>query len=809
MRTLLTILFLGCISTFANKTSAEIYHSLEKVHALKRVLYLAAHPDDENTRALAWFSLEQKAETAYLSLTRGDGGQNLIGDELSESLGVLRTQELLAARSHDQARQFFTRAVDFGYSKTADETLAKWGKDEILSDVVRVIRKFKPEVIITRFPPDKRGGHGHHTASAMLAIEAFSKAADPNYEPDQVKAFGVWQTEAVYWNTSIWWDKELDKKAEGNDGYIVKDIGGYDPLLGMSYNEIGTVARSQHKCQGFGAVLERGSRIEYFEHLAGNKFEADFFENNNRSWSTLISSEFEKAFNEVLTTFDFKEPSNNVPKLVSLRNQLASISGTPFDGIRDEKIEQLNDVIIDCLGLHIHLLTDDYAYVKGEDIVVNIEAINRSELSITIVAIDDKEIALKLNQNEVIEHQLKRTNKAKLSTPYWLANEFDMLFQVPSKDYIGDAENAPTFSSKIRLSIEGKELDIDVPVIKKWRDPSYGERQRETISAPQFSVNFDQPTAILKEGTETTVRLKVHAFQDQLNEVINLKAPSGWNVNPAKLEFKNLNKHQEVWFEVQLKPTANAINGDLEILTVSDENTFAFHEITYDHIPTQVIFKPTKLRCVALDAKIIPGKVAYIKGAGDAVATAIEQLGFEVSLFEVDDLASLDLSGYQTVVMGIRIYNVYPELRNFESKLEAYVKNGGNLIMQYNTASRSGGNEYGPIPFSVTRNRVTEEDAEVTFLAPKHELLNKPNKISPADFEDWVQERGLYFAGDWDERFEPILSWYDKGEEPQSGALIVAKHGKGRFMYTGISFFRELPNGVEGAYRLFANLLSY
>ncbi|MDC3352183.1 PIG-L family deacetylase, partial [Crocinitomicaceae bacterium] len=294
MRTILTFLLLGCLSAFSNETSAEIYHSLQKVHSLKRVLYLAAHPDDENTRALAWFSLEGKAETAYLSLTRGDGGQNLIGDELSESLGVLRTQELLAARSHDQARQFFTRAVDFGYSKSAEETLDKWGKDEILSDVVRVIRKFKPDVIITRFPPDKRGGHGHHTASAMLAIEAYSKAADPTYEPDQVAEFGVWQTDAVYWNTSIWWDKELDEKAEGNSEYIKKDIGGYDPLLGMSYNEIGTIARSQHKCQGFGAVIERGSRVEYFEHLEGTKLKNDFFENNNRSWSTLISADFER-----------------------------------------------------------------------------------------------------------------------------------------------------------------------------------------------------------------------------------------------------------------------------------------------------------------------------------------------------------------------------------------------------------------------------------------------------------------------------------------------------------------------------------
>lgn len=809
MRTILTFLLLGCLSAFSNETSAEIYHSLQKVHSLKRVLYLAAHPDDENTRALAWFSLEGKAETAYLSLTRGDGGQNLIGDELSESLGVLRTQELLAARSHDQARQFFTRAVDFGYSKSAEETLDKWGKDEILSDVVRVIRKFKPDVIITRFPPDKRGGHGHHTASAMLAIEAYSKAADPTYETDQVAEFGVWQTDAVYWNTSIWWDKELDEKAEGNSEYIKKDIGGYDPLLGMSYNEIGTIARSQHKCQGFGAVIERGSRVEYFEHLEGTKLKNDFFENNNRSWSTLISADFEREFNLALTNFNFVEPWKNVPLLVRLRNQLSSISGTPYAGIRDEKITQLNEVILNCLGLHINILTDDYAYVKGEDFEVNLEAINRSGLPVSIVAVNDREISLQLLNNEVVSHSMTVNNTAKLSTPYWLEKEFGTLFQVPEESLIGDAENKPTFNHKLTLSVEGKQFSVTIPVIKKWRDPSYGERQRETISAPDFSVNFDQPTAILQKGTGTTIRLKVHSFKDELNEEIALKAPTGWSVVPANLKLENLKKHQEVWYEVQVKPTQNAANGNLEVLTSIGKTTYAYNEITYDHIPTQVIFQPAKLRCVALDAKIIPGKVAYIKGAGDAVPTAIEQLGFDLSLFEVEDLATIELSNYQTVVMGIRIYNVHPELRNFESKLDTYVKGGGNLIMQYNTASRSGGNEYGPVPFSVTRKRVTEEDAAVTFLAPKHDLLNKPNKITPVDFENWVQERGLYFAGDWDARFDPILSWHDKGEDPQKGALIVAKHGQGRFIYTGISFFRELPNGVEGAYRLFANLLSY
>jgi LmbE family N-acetylglucosaminyl deacetylase len=810
MRFIFTLFWLGCVTLYANQSSSDIYLNLQKVHSLKRVLYLAAHPDDENTRALAWFSLDQKAETAYLSLTRGDGGQNLIGDELSESLGVLRTQELLAARGHDRARQYFTRAVDFGYSKSAEETLEKWGKETMLSDVVLVIRQFKPDVIITRFPPDERGGHGHHTASALLAIEAFEKAADPNYEPDQVAQFGTWKTEAVYWNSSIWWDKEIDQKAKGNPDYIVKDIGGYSPLIGMSYNEVGTIARSQHKCQGFGAIIERGSRIEYFEHLAGTKFKTDFFEDNNRSWSTLVSADFSKLFDQTLTNFDFKEPANNVPSLLKLHDQLKSISKTPFEMIRNEKVKQLEEVILNCLGLHLEAITNDYAYTTGTSVEFMLEALNRSNMPVSIVSVNQQEIMISLPQNEQVSKSFEAVNSAEMSTPYWLENEFDELFHLSNEDLIGFAKNPPTFELDIQLKIGESMLDWSLPVEHKWRDPSYGERRRETISAPKFSVNFDQKAAILQEGNAANIRLKVHAFENIVHDELRLKAPNGWNVSPEIIQLTQLEKHQESWFEVTLTPDATAKNGHLKVLNNQDSAVYSFTEIAYDHIPTQVIFQPAKVRCVALDAKIKPGKIAYIKGAGDAVPQAIEQLGFELDLFEVNDLATVDLTRYQTVVLGIRIYNVFPELRNFDATLKSYVENGGNLVMQYNTASRSGdGNKYGPVPFSVTRSRVTEEDAAVTFLNTEHPLLNYPNKITQKDFENWVQERGLYFAGNWDDSFQPLFSWHDKGEVPQKGALIVSELGKGRFIYTGISFFRELPNGVEGAYRLFANILSY
>ena len=807
---LLLISTLITTAGFSNKTASEIYVDLQKVHSLKRVLYIAAHPDDENTRALAWFSLGAKAETAYLSLTRGDGGQNLIGDEFSEDLGVLRTQELLAARSIDRANQYFTRAVDFGYSKSAEESFEKWGKAEILSDVVLVIRQFKPDVIITRFPPDKRAGHGHHTASAMLAIEAFEKAADPSFLPEQVKKYGPWKTTAVYWNSSVWWDKDLDEKARKDPSYLIQDIGGYNPLVGMSYNEIGTLARSQHKCQGFGAIVERGSQMEYFKHLAGKQLEQSFFEENRLSWKALVSEEFENQFEEIMQNFDFVAPENNVPALLQLRKKLNAVPPSTLDALRHEKIALLDDIIVNCMGLYLEVVSPDHAFAKGEEVTITYNLTNRSGQTIQLNGIRGREIMLLLPKNETVSKELTFKNETDYTNPYWLKYPFTTLFTVENIADLGKAESAPTFQEKLDLVIGGESVQLTVPITYKWRDPSYGERRREVISTPEYAVNFDQKSVILKEGQEKTIRLNIHAFKENLTDEIRVQTPAGWTANPSTISFSTTAKHEEVWKEVVLTSSKEGQRGIVRFKSSAGEALHSLTEITYDHIPTQVIFKPAEITCIPINAKIKPGNVAYIKGAGDAVPQAIEQLGFDVSLFEVSDLATLDLTGYQSVVLGIRIYNVHAELHNFDQKLFDYVEQGGNLVMQYNTASRSAADKkFGPVPFQISRKRVTEEDSDVRFLAPDHPLMNTPNKITYEDFHNWVQERGLYFADNWDKSFTPLFAWHDKGESDVEGALIVAKHGKGQFVYTGISFFRELPNGVEGAYRLFANILSY
>ncbi len=809
---LLLLLVCSTFSLRANDDPGSIYVNLQKLQSLKRVLYVAAHPDDENTRALAWLSLGEKAETAYFSLTRGDGGQNLIGDELSEKLGVLRTQELLAARSNDGAKQYFSRAVDFGYSKSSEESFQKWGREALLEDLVLMIRMFQPDVIITRFPPDERAGHGHHMASAELAIEAFEKAADSNTFPNQVKDYGTWQTTSIYWNAYWWRSNGSSDEAIDNPDYLIKEIGDYNSLLGMSYNEIGTKARSEHKCQGFGAIIERGSRTEYFKHLGGKKLKESFFEDDQRSWSDMSNLVLDKMFDDVLNNFDFIEVYKNVPALLEIYKELETLPRSYF---KTEKMNRCREIIVDCMGLRAELIGNDYFYIAGQTVDFNLELLNRSPIPVHVDhfaphMLKGEIISLDLEQNKKETYELTIGTSGDFGSPFWLDKPFNDVFDVAHVEGRLRAEGDASVHGTLRLIIDGTQVDLPIEANYKWRDPSYGERSRPVIGAPKFTANFEEKIMLLKPGESQEIRVKVRSFQDNLEGTITWDPLLSWEIKCDEQSFSIDRKGGEAWLTLNVKAIGKNALSDKLVLKDGDGNElFQYQEIAYDHIPTQTIFSPASLDCISMNAKIRSGKVAYIKGVEDAVPTAIATLGFDVEVFEVSDLADLDLSDYQSVVLGIRIYNVHPELRNYDEKLHSYVFEGGNLIMQYNTASRSGSNEFGPKPFTLSRNRVTEEDAEVTFLEPDHDILNSPNKITQEDFENWVQERGLYFAGEWDEAYTPLFSWADQGEEPVLGSLIVMEHGKGQFVYTGISFFRELPKGVVGAYRLFANLLSY
>jgi len=809
--------FVFCASVFAKaQSSSEIYHQLKKFNSFNSALYLAAHPDDENTRVIAWLENGEKARTAYLSLTRGDGGQNLIGNELGAELGIVRTQELLAARRIDGGEQFFTRAVDFGYSKSADESFEKWTKEKILYDAVWVIRKFQPDVIITRFPPDKRGGHGHHTASAIIAIEAFEKAADPNVFPEQLQYLQTWQAQAVYWNSSVWWNKNLDSLARNNDDYLVAQIGDYDELLGMNYNELGTLARSQHKSQGFGVRIERGERLEYFQWLAGDKLQDNFFEKINRSWASLGGDEtLEGLVKDLEANFNFKMPEESVPTLISIQQILLKLSPSVW---RNAKLHECEKLIMMCAGLHIEALANDYTFNANQETEISVEILNRSDAKVLLenthfsgVDISYNHPGEALEKNKIFKKEYNIVTPDKKWNPYWLNKPYQNVFEVEDIIQIGKPQNDPMLGAELILSWNGVNFSVRVPVEYKWSDRVHGELKRPVINTPNISATFSDQSYVFTAGEvkEIAVNFKNYGEPREIEMVIN--APKGWLVMPGVQTAKFENKYEEKAVTFLVTAPKKETVGNFKV-TIDGVKANSISEVTYDHFPTQLLFYPAKAKTISLDIDIEPGVVGYIAGAGDKVPEAIMQMGYKVVMLTKEDLSTGDIYDYQAIVTGIRAYNVHPWLFDFHDLFMQYVREGGNFIVQYNTRSRSksfDASKIGPYPFVISRDRVSEENAEVSFIDPTHRLLKEPNKITKDDFDDWVQERGLYFANDLDSQYQTLFSWHDKEESPKLGGLIYAPYHNGCFIYTGISFFRQLPAGVPGAFKLFANMISH
>ncbi len=796
-------------------SASDILHELKKLQNPTRVLYLAAHPDDENTRMISWLANEVGATTAYLSLTRGDGGQNLVGKELSEELGVLRTQELMQARAIDGGQQFFTRAVDFGYSKTSDETLEKWGEQEVLADVVWVIRRFRPDVIITRFPPDRRAGHGHHTASAELGIKAFNLAGDFKAFPSQLEYVDTWQPKRIYWNASTWWNRGLDTLAIDNPDYVVMDVGGYNPVIGMSNNELASLSRTQHKSQGFGVSIDRGSQKEYLQYLDGEKALTGLFDGINQTWERYGFKEANAQLQKIITNFKPATPYESVPALLKLRAEAVRIND---EAQRQYFRSKLDEVIFKALGMHAEVLADKEFVLQNSPVKMKVELINRSPVKVAVqsVRLNGKEIevgdTLAFNADfskEVAFH----SNGKPFSQPYWLNGDYENLYPVSDQQFIGKPENEPAFIAHLKLAIYGKkmerhEINVDIPVTYKFSDRVEGEIVRSTFIVPDATLTPEKRQMLFLNTDPQKLEFRVK-FQKEEPITINIEAP-GYAVSPATITLRPNSAHDK-WAaaELTISPAGNVKNSTLQFLA-DGKPLQSLVTINYPHIDERIVLKDASVEIKRIDLKKKGEYIGYIAGAGDEVAEAIQQMGYEVIMLDEKTLRTQDLSDLKAIVAGIRAYNTQDWLPGVKAKLMDYVKNGGNYIVQYNTASRDLlSQDIGPYPFEITRNRVTEEDAEPEFLLPNSPVLNKPNKLTPEDFEGWVQERGLYFAGNWDQNYRAPIGWHDKGDDNQAGALIVTDYGKGAFMYTGISFFRELPAGVPGAYRLLANLLSY
>lgn len=813
MRFLYIVLFIIILSPFSEaqfepRSGADVLHELRKLQNPARVLYIAAHPDDENTRMISWLANGKGCETAYLSLTRGDGGQNLIGKELGVELGVLRTQELMQARSIDGGRQFFSRAVDFGYSKSDEETLEKWGEDEVLSDVVWVIRKFRPDVIITRFPPDARAGHGHHTASAKLAIKAFNSSDDVSIYPEQLKYVDPWRAKRIYWNSSIWWNRKLDSIAKADPKFVTVDIGGYDAVTGTSYNELGSLSRTQHKSQGFGVSVSRGSQKEYLMHLDGDMAKEDLFEGVQDSWSDYGFVKGDKLIARAANSFNPMDPGASVPVFMELRNA-AIESLPPFQ--RNYFVEKLDRIILWCTGLHIEVRAGSEYVVPGQPLSVSFEALTRGTVEVGVEKVSimgsDHIVNKTLDWNQTFKKELDIELSSNYSQPYWLEKPFQNLFEVGDQQMIGMAENPDPFDITVDVLIDGTRFNIPVSMTYKYSDRVEGEIVKKVMVVPELVVDALGDNLVFVDQKPKEFELQVRFFGKAQKE-LNISAKN-WVIEPSSILLKSDEAGETQNFKISVTPTSKSKTSQLELVT-SDGTIYGLSEINYDHIERKVVLNDPGLKLIKLDLKKNGELVGYIPGAGDKVADAIELMGYKVEILDEQAIRDGDLSKYKAIIAGIRAYNTRKWLPGYKTVLMDYVRQGGNYIVQYNTRSRDLlTTDIGPYPFEISRKRVTMEDARTEMLLKDHPVLNVPNRLNEEDFENWVQERGLYFGDNWSKEYQTPLGWSDKGEGRLDGGLLFTPYGKGAFVYTGISFFRELPAGVTGAYRLLANLISY
>ncbi|WP_397297819.1 PIG-L family deacetylase [Pedobacter sp. UC225_61] len=772
--------------------AAEIALGISKLSVKGSVLYIAAHPDDENTRLLAYLAKEQKVRTGYLSLTRGDGGQNLIGNEQAELLGLIRTQELLAARLIDGAEQFFTRANDFGFSKTPEESFKIWGKEQILADVVWVIRKFRPDVIITRFPEDARAGHGHHSGSAILAREAFSAAADPKRFPEQLKYVQVWQAKRIVWNTFNFGGTNTTSADQ-----LKIDVGLYNPLLGKSYGEIAAISRTNHKSQGFGSALQRGEAFEYFSPIAGEPAKNSLFDGIN---TTQENSQLAPLLSEIQTNYRVDKPWLSLPNLLKLKNASKDIS---FNH------QLVDDLILACAGVWVETNALENTYATGDSIPVKIQAIARTkDVSLTIE--NQKPIPLEPNKLVVSDYKVI-TSSVHSTQPYWLTKNHSIgQFVIKSQQDVGFPENPKSLSVKLQLTINDQQIELNSPVVFKSTDPIRGERYQPLVIAPPVTATMSEKAYLFNGNSAKNVSVQLKSFRNNSAGFITPQLPKGWKSNPEKINFNLEKKGDEQLVNFNITPGNETSNGNLilQVNTNGNIDDKSLKTISYDHIPNITIFPQANARLEKVDLKIVGKRIAYIDGAGDLVADALKQIGYEVTHLTTTQILNNDLSIYDAIVTGVRLYNINNEVKIIQPKLLAYVQNGGTLLIQYNVNNGLKTQNIGPYPFKLSAKRVTEEDAKVNFMAPTHSALNYPNKITAKDFEGWVQERGIYFASDIDPKYTTILSMNDTGETAGDGSLLITDYGKGKFVYTSLVFFRELPAGVPGAYRLFANLVA-
>ena len=803
-------------------SSTQIYEKLQKLNFLGTALYIAAHPDDENTRLIAYLANQVKARTAYLSLTRGDGGQNLIGPEIRELLGVIRTQELLGARKVDGGEQLFTRANDFGYSKHPKETLEFWNEDKVMSDVVWAIRTYKPDVIINRFDHRTPGTtHGHHTASAMLSVEAFDLAADATRYTEQLRHTSVWQPNRLFFNTSSWFYGSKEAFDEATKGKLTTvDVGVYYPLKGLSNNEVAALASSQHLCQGFGRLTTRGSQQEYLEFLKGTQPKAkhDIFSGINTTWNRIEGGgDIGAILYEVENAFDFSNPAKHLPALLKAHKKIKELKDAHWRAI---KLKEIKEIIEAAAGLYLEVSATSNSTTPNGTVTMGIEVLNRSNWDVSLEGyrIENNGIVVQKSSQRNLDSNVKynfnetvQLESASYSHPYWLSNPWTQgMYAVRDQLNIGKPTSDRPLQVAFQLRMMDQYITITKEVVYRYAKRDKGEIYEPFNVLPKVTTKLANKVIVFSSEASQNVSVEVKAGANNIKGTVGLELPKEWVVSPKEVAFSIAQKGDKITADFMVTPPKESAEGLLKSYARIAENHYAKElvEINYSHIPKQTVLLPSEAKVVRLDIQKTGDYIGYIAGAGDVIPESLRQIGYRVLRIDPNQITNENLHQFDAVVLGIRAYNTVDALQFKQKFLLDYVKKGGTMVVQYNTSGRKGIAVGAPYKLNISRDRVTDETAKVTLLAKNHSLLNFPNTITSSDFDGWVQERGLYFPNDWGEEFTPILAMNDGGESPKKGSLLVAKYGKGHYIYTGLSFFRELPAGVSGAYKLFANMLS-
>lgn len=805
----------------ATVSSSEILLQLKKLEVNGAALYIAAHPDDENTRLISYLANEEKLRTGYLSLTRGDGGQNLIGSELGVELGLIRTQELLAARRTDGAEQFFTRAFDFGYSKTAEEAFEIWDKEKILHDAVWVIRKFKPDIIIARFPEDSRAGHGHHAASGIIAREAAIAAADPLKFTGQFQ-YGLqpWKVTRVLWNTF-----SFGRTSTISEDQFKIDAGAFNSLLGLGYGEISAQSRSQHKSQGFGVANSYGQAFEYFVPVWGAPPVNSLLDGIDISWENLQLSSIGKSIRKIINGFQHENPSASIPALVNIYSTIERQLQKEKDNRKkywlQQKLTAIEKIIFQSSGIYAEAIADRQFAVTGDSLMVTLAIVNRGNQNFSSAKFiyNNREYPVENSkQNILFKIPVKHlvTEDATTTQPYWLRKpKAEGYFNIDDTTLTGTPENKDE-RVVLKIMYGDKEFSFPIPLQYKYTDPVIGEIRQSVVYHPRVQIKVSNNIVLTGTGKPPS-------------PIQLLLIPAG-DYGSKEVEFIFKNGSQAVSFQrtavfrknvpVSFNFSANEIYSGSSNATITPQAVIQWNneklsysesvsQIQYGHIPEISYLKKEEINFITEEIKITDRNIGYIQGAGDRVGEALSAMGFSVTYLSEADINLPALQKFDAIVTGIRAYNTASWLLNYYSVLMQYVQEGGNLIMQYNTSLPASqiASAISPHPFVIGRNRVTEESSPVKLLLPNHQVLNYPNKISENDFKGWVQERGLYFAQNFGSEFSTPLGMADKEEDILNGSLIIADYGKGKFVYTGIAFFRQTPAAVPGAYKLLANIV--